>query len=187
LLAKGALAAAGGRPYLPRKARCAVYAHRCWAPRRRGAPRSRRRDELYGLTPNCWAHRMTGPPPDAGRLKAALGPGRLVGRSGAIAPKLVEWRGRWRGETPILLLPRTPQEVAAAVRICAETGTAVTPQGGGTGLVGGQIRRARCCSPPSACGRSARSPPATTRSWSRPGVTLAEVQAAAAGRTATSR
>ena len=83
---------------------------------------------------------MTAPAPATlQRLETALGPDGWTDDPARVAPKLVEWRGRWRGETPILLLPRTPQEVALAVRICAETGTAVTPQGGGTGLVGGQI------------------------------------------------
>lgn len=75
------------------------------------------------------------------RLKAALGSGGWSEDADRIEPKLHEWRGRWKGETPLLLLPRSTQEVAAAVRICAETGTAVIPQGGNTGLVGGQIPR----------------------------------------------
>jgi len=49
------------------------------------------------------------------RLKAALGPGGWSDDPDRVAPKLVEWRSRWRGETPLLLLPRTAQEVAAAV------------------------------------------------------------------------
>ncbi len=73
------------------------------------------------------------------RLKAALGPEGWSQDPERLAPKLVEWRGRWRGATPLLLLPRTTEEVAAAVGICAEAGLAITPQGGNTGLVGGQI------------------------------------------------
>ena len=73
------------------------------------------------------------------RLKEALGPDGWTQDPDRVAPKLTEWRGRWTGATPLLLLPRTAAEVSIAVTICAETGTAVTPQGGGTGLVGGQI------------------------------------------------
>ena len=73
------------------------------------------------------------------RLKEALGPDGWTDDPDHIAPKLTEWRGRWTGATPLLLLPRTPADVSIAVTICAETGTAITPQGGGTGLVGGQI------------------------------------------------
>lgn len=73
------------------------------------------------------------------RLTAVLGPGGWSRDSERIAPKLVEWRDRWRGGTPFLALPRTTAQVAAVVEICAEAGLAITPQGGNTGLVGGQI------------------------------------------------
>jgi FAD/FMN-containing dehydrogenase len=78
-------------------------------------------------------------PQTLARLKAALDPDGWSDDPERIAPKLVEWRDAWRGSTPLLLLPRSTAEVAAAVAICAETGTAVVPQGGDTGLVGGQI------------------------------------------------
>jgi FAD/FMN-containing dehydrogenase len=75
------------------------------------------------------------------RLKAALGPLGWSQDPGRLAPHLVEWRDRWSGETPLLALPATAEEVAAVIAICCETGVAVTPQGGNTGLVGGQIPR----------------------------------------------
>jgi len=73
------------------------------------------------------------------RLKAVLGEGGWSQDPDRLAPKLVEWRDRWSGTTPLLVLPRNTAEVAAIVGICAESGTAITPQGGNTGLVGGQI------------------------------------------------
>jgi FAD/FMN-containing dehydrogenase len=73
------------------------------------------------------------------RLKAAAGPGGWSDDPDRLAPKLVEWRGRFRGETPLLLLPDTAERTAALVAICAQAGVAITPQGGNTGLVGGQI------------------------------------------------
>jgi FAD/FMN-containing dehydrogenase len=73
------------------------------------------------------------------RLKALLGPQGWSDDPDRLAPKLVEWRDRWRGQTPLLLLPGSTAEVAAIVTLCAETGTALTLQGGNTGLVGGQI------------------------------------------------
>jgi FAD/FMN-containing dehydrogenase len=73
------------------------------------------------------------------QLKAALGDGGWSTDPERLAPKLVEWRDRWRGMTPLLALPRTTAEVAAVVRICAAARVAITPQGGNTGLVGGQI------------------------------------------------
>ncbi|HYF22433.1 MAG TPA: FAD-binding oxidoreductase [Caulobacteraceae bacterium] len=79
-------------------------------------------------------------PADAlARLKDLLGPDGWSDDPARLAPKLREWRGRWAGETPLLALPRSTREVAAVVAICAEAGVAITPQGGNTGLVGGQI------------------------------------------------
>lgn len=82
---------------------------------------------------------MTLPTPESlAELKAAL-PGAWTQDAAKMAPWLTEWRGRWTGQTPLLLQPRTTEEVARAVEICARHGTAVVTQGGGTGLVGGQI------------------------------------------------
>jgi FAD/FMN-containing dehydrogenase len=73
------------------------------------------------------------------RLKAVLGPDGWSEDPERLAPKLVEWRDRWTGTTPLLLLPRTVDQVSAVIGVCAESGTPVTPQGGNTGLVAGQI------------------------------------------------
>ncbi len=83
---------------------------------------------------------MTAPSPAAiDELKAALGPAGWSQDPFTLAPHLTEWRGRWTGETPILLTPGSTEEVAKAVSICAAHGVAIIPQGGNTGLVGGQI------------------------------------------------
>lgn len=82
---------------------------------------------------------MTLPTPESlAELKAAL-PGAWTQDAAEMAPWLTEWRGRWTGDTPLLLQPRTTEEVARAIEICARHGVAVVTQGGGTGLVGGQI------------------------------------------------
>ncbi len=73
------------------------------------------------------------------RLKSVLGEGGWSQDPERLAPKLVEWRARWRGETPLLALPKDTAQVSAVVGICAQAGVAITPQGGNTGLVGGQI------------------------------------------------
>jgi FAD/FMN-containing dehydrogenase len=84
---------------------------------------------------------MTAPVPAdvLSRLKSVLGEGGWSQDPDRLAPKLLEWRDRWTGTTPLLVLPKTTDEVAAVVGICAEAGVAITPQGGNTGLVGGQI------------------------------------------------
>jgi len=83
---------------------------------------------------------IAAPPADVlDRLKSALGPGGWSEDPDRLAPKLVEWRDRWHGATPLLALPASTEAVAAVIAICAAAGVAVTPQGGNTGLVGGQI------------------------------------------------
>ena len=52
---------------------------------------------------------------------------------------LNERRGEFHGTTPAILRPESTTEVSAILKLAAETGTAIVPQGGNTGLVGGQI------------------------------------------------
>lgn len=73
------------------------------------------------------------------RLAARLGPKGFATDADALEPHLTEWRGRYRGTTPFLALPASTEEVADVVKLCAAAGAAITPQGGNTGLVGGQI------------------------------------------------
>ncbi|QDH73703.1 FAD-binding oxidoreductase [Brevundimonas sp. M20] len=83
---------------------------------------------------------MTSPSPEAlAALKAAAGSGGWTDDPSDIAPWLTEWRNRWKGHTPLMLTPRSTEEVAKLVTICAEHRVAIVPQGGDTGLVGGQI------------------------------------------------
>lgn len=71
-------------------------------------------------------------------IRAAVGPaGVFEGEDRA--PFLSEWRGRWPGEAALIVAPESVEEIARVVRICAEHDVGVTPQGGNTGLVGGQI------------------------------------------------
>ncbi|MGH8328585.1 MAG: FAD-binding oxidoreductase, partial [Steroidobacteraceae bacterium] len=52
---------------------------------------------------------------------------------------LVEMRDLYHGRTPAVLRPGSTQEVSAILKLANETRTAVVPQGGNTGLVGGQV------------------------------------------------
>jgi len=76
------------------------------------------------------------------RLKTAAGAGGWIDDAASIAPHLVEWRERFRGATSLVLQPSSVASVQEIVRVCAETGTPIVPQGGNTGLVGGQIPNA---------------------------------------------
>ena len=54
-----------------------------------------------------------------------------------IAPYLTDWRKRYNGKALAVVLPRTTQEVAKIVQICAANQIALVPQGGNTGFCGG--------------------------------------------------
>src|ERR1700722_16076972 len=73
------------------------------------------------------------------RLKQAVGPDGFSDDVLELKPHLTEWRGKYRGCTPLMLKPRTSAEIAAILSICNATRTPVVPQGGNTGLVGAQI------------------------------------------------
>ena len=73
------------------------------------------------------------------RMKAAVGEKGFTDDPAEIAPHLEEWRSKYQGKTALMLKPATTAEVAAVMAIAYETGTPIVPQGGNTGLVGGQI------------------------------------------------
>ena len=72
-------------------------------------------------------------------LKAVVGDAGWQDDPAALEPHLTEWRGLYRGSTPLMLSPASTTEVAEVIAICAANGIAVVPQGGNTGLVGGAI------------------------------------------------
>jgi D-lactate dehydrogenase (cytochrome) len=55
-----------------------------------------------------------------------------------IAPYLTEERGLFHGRSPLVLRPGSTAEVAAICKLASEHKIALVPQGGNTGLVGGQ-------------------------------------------------
>ncbi len=73
------------------------------------------------------------------RLKHAAGPNGWSEDAAEIAPHLEEWRSKYRGRSQLLLKPETAAQVSAILAVCNETKTPLVPQGGNTGLVGGQI------------------------------------------------
>jgi len=54
-------------------------------------------------------------------------------------PYLREMRDLYHGHTPMVLRPGSAAEVSAILKLANETKTPVVPQGGNTGLVGGQV------------------------------------------------
>lgn len=70
------------------------------------------------------------------RLRAIVGSQQVLTGSDA-APYLTDWRKRFVGAAQAVVRPADAQQVAAVVRLCAQTKTPIVPQGGNTGLVGG--------------------------------------------------
>jgi FAD/FMN-containing dehydrogenase len=73
------------------------------------------------------------------RFAAIVGAQYAVTDPADQAPYLAEGRGLYRGHTPLVLRPGSAAQVAAILALANETATAIVPQGGNTGLVGGQI------------------------------------------------
>jgi len=78
--------------------------------------------------------------PDSGlieTLRVRLGSHGVLTDPADTAPYCEDWRRLYHGRTPAVLRPATVAEVADAVRLCAERGVAIVPQGGNTSMVGG--------------------------------------------------
>ena len=73
------------------------------------------------------------------RLAAIVGDSHLLTSAADLEPFIADWRGRYRGVTPAVVLPASTQEVCEVVRTCAHTQTPIVPQGGNTGLCGGAV------------------------------------------------
>jgi FAD/FMN-containing dehydrogenase len=77
-------------------------------------------------------------PPLLARFAAIVGEKYAITDPQMQAPYLVEMRDMFRGRTPVVLRPASAAEVAEILKLADETATPVVPQGGNTGLVGGQ-------------------------------------------------
>jgi FAD/FMN-containing dehydrogenase len=73
------------------------------------------------------------------RMAATIGARHVLTEAAAMAPHLREWRDLFRGHARAVVKPATTAEVAALMAHAHATGTPIVPQGGNTGLVGGQI------------------------------------------------
>jgi FAD/FMN-containing dehydrogenase len=72
------------------------------------------------------------------RFAAIVGPRHAITQAAEIAPYVSEERELYHGSSPLVLRPGSTDEVAAIVRLANDTRTPLVPQGGNTGLVGGQ-------------------------------------------------
>ena len=73
------------------------------------------------------------------RMASIVGSKNVIIDADAMVPYLKEWRDLFRGKAQGIVRPGSTAEVAELVKLAAETGTVLVPQGGNTGLVGGQI------------------------------------------------
>jgi FAD/FMN-containing dehydrogenase len=73
------------------------------------------------------------------QLKDIVGPSGWTSDATDLEPHLTEWRDIWHGNTLLMVSPDSAEMVAEIVGACAESGTAIVPQGGNTGLCGGAI------------------------------------------------
>ncbi len=73
------------------------------------------------------------------RFAAIVGDKYAITDPALQAPYLVELRHLFEAHTPMVLRPGSVDEVSAILKLANATKTAIVPQGGNTGLVGGQI------------------------------------------------
>ena len=71
------------------------------------------------------------------QLSAIVGNAAVITDAQETAPFVIDRRKRYVGKPLAVVKPASTEEVAAVVKLCAQTGTAVVPQGGNTGLCGG--------------------------------------------------
>jgi len=71
------------------------------------------------------------------QLQAIAGKAALITDPQDAAPYATDWRKRYCGRPLAVVKPASTEEVAAVVKLCAATRTAIVPQGGNTSLCGG--------------------------------------------------
>ncbi|NKI58638.1 FAD-binding oxidoreductase [Labrenzia sp. PO1] len=75
----------------------------------------------------------------ADRFAEMIGAANVLTSPDDQAPYLTEWRDLYQGVTPMVLRPGSTEEVSAVMTYAYQNDLKVVPQGGNTGLVGGQI------------------------------------------------
>src|SRR5215468_11265306 len=72
------------------------------------------------------------------KFRAIVGDKYAVTDAADIVPYVTEERALFHGRSPLVLRPGSTAEVAAICKLASEHKIALVPQGGNTGLVGGQ-------------------------------------------------
>ena len=70
-------------------------------------------------------------------LRDIVGPDGYLDQASDIEPYLIDHRKLYRGATPLVLRPKSTEQVARILKTCYDAGIAVVPSGGNTGYCGG--------------------------------------------------
>jgi FAD/FMN-containing dehydrogenase len=120
--------------------------------------------------------------PPGGALAAIrdlVGPKGWIDDPADLEPFLVEERGLFHGACAAVVKPASTEELARVVRLCADAGIAIVPQGGNTGLVGGGVPDGGIVLSTARMNRIRAIDPVNRTISLEAGVILADVQAAA--------
>ncbi len=71
------------------------------------------------------------------QLKTIVGKAAVITDPQEVTPYATDWRKRYFSMPLAVVKPASTAEIAAVVKLCAATRTAIVPQGGNTGLCGG--------------------------------------------------
>ncbi|KPJ20658.1 Putative D-lactate dehydrogenase C713.03, mitochondrial [Papilio xuthus] len=78
-------------------------------------------------------------PSDVDYFKTILSEDRVLTDENDVLPFNIDWIKNCRGQSKLVLKPKSTEEVSRILRYCNEKRLAVCPQGGNTGLVGGSV------------------------------------------------
>jgi FAD/FMN-containing dehydrogenase len=72
-------------------------------------------------------------------IRTVVGDRGMLTESSDTAEYSKDWRRLYQGRTKAVIRPGTTEELAAVVKLCAESSTPIVPQGGNTSMVGGAV------------------------------------------------
>jgi FAD/FMN-containing dehydrogenase len=73
------------------------------------------------------------------KLRDIVGAANVLTAPHDTRPYFTDWRRQYSASAECVVRPASTAEVAAVVRLCAQAGAAIVPQGGNTGLCGGSV------------------------------------------------
>jgi len=74
---------------------------------------------------------------DVSIFEGILGPNAIITDEKELELHNMDWTKKYKGQSKLMLKPKTTEEVSAVLKHCNDRRLAIVPQGGNTGLVGG--------------------------------------------------